>query len=575
MRQAIRFGEFELDESAYELRRGGRPVRLERQPMDVLLLLAARRGELVSRAEIVDRLWGKDAVIDVETGVNTAIRKIRRALNEAPGAPSAIATVPGKGYRFVADVEPVGADETASTVLAVLPFANLSGDPEREYVADGLTEDTIASLSQLDPAHLSIIGRTSAMAYRGTNKSLALIGAELHAGFVLEGSVRLEADALRIRCALSRTRDQVQVWSSSFDRPMASLLDVQRELSTAIADQVRVHLSPERLEAVARRHTENPAAYDLYLRGRRLWHQLTPMTTRMAVEYFLRATEVDAGYALAWSGLAQAYAAAPINGDADPREMWPLARAAADRAIASNPELSEAQRMSGEVDWFFKWDLSAADGAYRRAVGLDPNNASAQTMFGHALSQLGRHAEAQEVMERAGALEPLSPFHVAMASQVAYQARDVRRAAERARRAIVLDPEFWVGHMMRGQAAELDGDLDLALAELATAARQSGGNSKPVSLRGYVLAKAGRREEAQEVLAMLADVSRSRYMPPYAKALVALGLEQDELAFDHLERAYEVGDVHLLFLTVDEKWDRVRSHPRFHAVLRRCGFTDQ
>src|SRR5580765_2476807 len=148
--------------------------------MDVLLLLAARRGELVSRANIVDRLWGKDAVIDVATGVNTAIRKIRRALNDSPGAPSAIATVAGQGYRFVADVEVVGADETASTVLAVLPFANLSGDPEREYVADGLTEDTIASLSQLDPAHLSIIGRTSAMAYRGTNKSLALIGAELH-----------------------------------------------------------------------------------------------------------------------------------------------------------------------------------------------------------------------------------------------------------------------------------------------------------------------------------------------------------------------------------------------------------
>jgi hypothetical protein len=129
--------------------------------------------------------------------------------------------------------------------------------------------------------------------------------------------------------------------------------------------------------------------------------------------------------------------------------------------------------------------------------------------------------------------------------------------------------------MMRGQAAELDGDLDLALDELATAARLSGGNSKPVSLRGYVLAKAGRREEAHEVLAMLADVSRSRYMPPYAQALVALGLEQDELAFDHLERAYEAGDVHLLFLTVDEKWDRVRSHPRFHALLRRCGFMDQ
>jgi TolB-like protein/Tfp pilus assembly protein PilF len=574
MGQTLRFGDFELNESSYELRRRGRPVPLERQPMDLLLLLLARRGRLVSRQEIVDRLWPKDVFVDVEAGVNTAIRKIRRALNDSSDAPTFIETVSGRGYRFVAEVEVVGGHVAAPiATLAVLPFANLSGDPEREYVADGLTDDTIATLGQLDPARLRVIGRTSAMAYKGSRKSLAAIGAELGAKLVLEGSIRIEGPVLRIRCALSRTHDQVQLWSNTYDRPLTSLLDVQRELSVAMADQVSVHLSPERLDAVVRRHSQDAAAYDLYLRGRRFWNQLTPASTRMAIDCFRRATDIDRAYALAWAGLAEAFAAAPINGDADPAQMWPLARAAAEQAVRSNPDLSEAQRVAGQVQWFFAWNFRAANAAFRKAVELDPNNASAQTMYGHALSQLGRHDEGQLAMERACTLEPLSAFHFAMASQVVFQARDFGVAADRARRTIVIDPEFWVGYMMRGQAAEQAGDLDLALDQLAIAARFSGGNSKPVSLRGYVLARAGRLDEAREVQAMLDDVARTRYVPPYAQALVALGLQEDDRALAALERACEARDVHLVFLPVDPKWDRLREHPSFRAVLERCGFT--
>jgi len=280
-----------------------------------------------------------------------------------------------------------------------------------------------------------------------------------------------------------------QLWSQSFDRKLTSLLDMQRELSFAIADQVRLQLSPERFASVSRRHTRDAAAYDFYLRGRRLWNQLTPASTRMAIEYYSRATSIDPTYALAWAGIAEAFASAPINGDADPLLMWPHARAAAEHAVRANPRLSEAQHVSGQVQWFFEWDFRAADGAFRKAVALDPSNAWAHSMFGHALSQLGQHDEARSVMDKACMLEPLSPLHHAMASQVAFQGRDMALAAERAQRAIVMDPEFWVGHMMRGQACEQLGEFDLALDALATAARLSGGNSKPVALRGYLLAR--------------------------------------------------------------------------------------
>jgi len=576
VRETIRFGQFELDVGGYELRRQGRPVRLERRPMDLLILLVSRPRELVSRAEIVERLWGIDVFVDVDTGVNTAIRKIRRALRDSPRRSTFIETVSGKGYRFVADVQLMRTPDARGpvTMLAVLPFINLTGDPEREYLADGFTEDTIASLSQLDPDHLCVIGRMSAMAYKRTRKSVSTIGSELNVQVLVEGSIRSTGSLLQIRCTLNRARDQVQLWSHSYEAEVTMLAAVQRDLTSAIADQVRLRLSPERLELTARRHTRDAAAYDLYLRGRRFWNQLTPATTRIAVDYYTRATEIDPDYALAWAGLAEAFSGAPINGDAEPLVMMPRAREAAEQAVRANAGLSEAQHVSGQVKWFYEWDFRAADAAFRKAVTLDASNAWAHSMFGHALSQLGRHDESRTAMERARMLEPLSPLHYAMSSQVAFQARDMVSAANHARRAIAIDPELWVSYMMRGQVCEQVGETDLALDALITAARLSGGNSKPVALRGYVLARLGHVDAAREVLAVLQDISGNRYVPPYAIALIYAGLEQHDLMFDWLERALTARDVHLIFLPVDPKWDRYRAESRFKSLVERCGFAD-
>jgi len=571
----FRFGDFELDLQAYELRHNGCPVRLERQPMDLLVLLVEQRQKLVTRPDIVARLWGHDVFVDVETGINTAIRKIRLALDESSdhGRPtSLVQTVPGKGYRFVADVVvATGADE-APVMLAVLPFVNLSADVNRDHLADGLTEDTIAAISQISPAYLRVIGRTSAMAYKGTTKSLAAIGSELNVQLLVEGSIRSDGPLLRIRCTLNRVTDHTQLWSASYDRSESTLSGFASEVAAKLAAQIHIRTTPDRVSSIAPRQSPEAAAYDAYLHGRRFWYQLTPASTRKAVEYYTRATEIDPGYALAWAGIAEAFASAAINGDAEPLVMWPRARDAAQRAVEANPSLSETQAVCGQVNWFFEWDWPAAVECHRRAIALDPSNAWSHSMLGHVLSQMGRHDEGEPYLQQACTLEPMAALHYAMASQVAFQGRDFESARRRARRAIVIDPEFWVGYMMLGQACEQLGEIDVALDALATASRLSDGNSKPVGLRGYVLARCGRTGAARDVLSMLEDLSRLRYVPPFAAALVHAGLGEDDRVLESLGRAYVVRDVHLAYLPVDPKWDHLRSHPAFVALLDRCAF---
>jgi TolB-like protein/DNA-binding winged helix-turn-helix (wHTH) protein/Flp pilus assembly protein TadD len=620
---AFRFGEFELHLDAYELRRAGAPVRLERQPMDLLILLVQQRGRLVTRAEIIDRIWGKDVFVDVETGVNTAVRKIRSALRDASDAPRFIETVPAKGYRFIAPVVPLEAappiqptapstvdapatgrlenrptrglitsaiavaltavilaaiwhynrSEVGGRTLAVLPFENLSGDPERDYLADGLAEETIASLGQIDPEHVTVIGRTSVMAYKRTTKSLATIGRELGVDYLVESSIRAEGPRLRVTSKLIRVKDQVPIWVESYDREPASMLGLQRELSTAIARQVQLRLSPDRLDALSRRQTRNAEAYDLYLRGRGYANQRTPATTARAIEYFQRATALDPSYALAWAGLSDAYAASPINGDADPRVAAPRARDAAMKAVGADSRLAEAQFSLAYVKWAFEWDWPGAITGFRRALSLDGGHAFSHQVLGHALSQSRRHAEAASSLKRARELDPFNPMVRAMSSQVAFQARDYAAALEQARQAIVLDDGFWIGHMVAAQVYTASGQWDQAFDALGKAARLSGGNSKALSLKGYLLATTGRKTEARELLTTLESAARDSYVPPYAMALIYAGLGETDAVFTWLDRAVQVRDVHVIFLTVDPKWDTYRGDPRFAALVERCGFT--
>jgi TolB-like protein/DNA-binding winged helix-turn-helix (wHTH) protein/Flp pilus assembly protein TadD len=624
---ALRFGEFTLDIAAYQLRRDGRPVKLGRQPMDLLVLLVERRGTLVTRADIVARLWGPDVFVDVETGVNTAISKVRLALRDSPEAPRFLETVPGKGYRFIAPVEGIAPEPPpaatpavapvpgpdveavlptrrrpaatiamavallaamaagglsiwrtrrpappAAIALAVLPFVNLGNDADRDYLAAGLTDETSASLARIDPGHLTVKGRTQP--YRGTTKTAAQIGQELSVDYLVESSIRAEGPHVRVTVSLLRVHDQAHVWSQSFDRQSSSLLSLQQELSAAIAEQVQLTLSPENLRGVQNRQTSNAAAYDAYLRGRYQEHRRTADGNRQAVALLQQAIALDPGYALAWSELSFVYAASTINGDAPPAAVAGKAREAALRAVAANPELPEAQLVLGYERWLLAWDWPAAEAAVRRAVALDPSNGESRRVLGHLLSQRGKQAEAMAEMQRARELNPLDSVAWGLSAQVAVQARDVPAAISFARRAILLDPQLWIGYIQLGQAYAAAGEPDLALEAFRDSERVANGNSKVTSMRGYVLAKLGRTAAAREIAAALLHPSPARYVPPYAAALVYAGLGDREAMFGALEQAYAARDVHLMYLPVDMKWDPYRADPRFVDLLARCRFNE-
>ena len=440
------------------------------------------------------------------------------------------------------------------------------------YVADGLTEEVITSLGLIDPEHLRVIGRTTMMAYKRTQKTLSQIADELRAAYIVESSMRTEGERLRITSKLIRVRDHTQLWSMSYDSQPKSILEFQQEMSRNIGEQIRLRLSPKRLTALARRQSRNAEAYDLYLRGRYFWNQLSPVTTKRASSFFFQATQLDPQYALAWSGLADSYTGSPINGDAPPLIVGPLAREAAGHAVAADANLAETQTSLGFVKFWIEWDWPAAESAFRKATILDANYSLGHRMLGIVLSHMQRPAEAVKAIGRARQLDPLLAGHHALSSQIAFSGRDFAVAERFARQSITIDPEFWIGYMQLGQALDRLGEHESALEALHHAARLSGGNSKAISLRGYILAELGRAKEAREVLSMLKTLANERYVPPYAEALVYAGLGEYEQALDALERALKVRDVHLAFLPIDAKWDAFREEPRFRSLLKACGF---
>ncbi|MDR3774288.1 MAG: winged helix-turn-helix domain-containing protein [Terracidiphilus sp.] len=566
------FEDFRLDTGKLLFSRAGERIPLTPKVFETLLLLVKRQGQILAKEELMSAIW-PDTMVE-ENNLNQNISALRRILGESPGEWRYIATVSGKGYRFLPEVRILSGRSPAEPErvrIGVLPFENLGASVDHEYLADGLTEETIASLGQVDPKHIRVIGRTSVMAYKRTLKSLADIGKELDANYLIESSLRAECDRFRITAKLIRVHDQLQIWSASIDSEPKSMLAFQQELSKAIAEQVRLTLSPERLRALERRQTQNAEAYLLYLHGRHFWQQLSPPTTRKAIEYFTRATNIDPQYALAWSGLADCYTAGPVNGDADPHGFWPLARQATTHALNAEPDLAEVQTSVGSLRFWLDWEWDAAEAAYRKAIELDPGYPLGHRMLGVVLSHKGSHYEAQAAIRRARELDPLYVMHQSLSAQFAFAARDYPAAIQFARQAVVVDPGFWIAQFQLAQVYTELGEYGPALAALSNAGKL-GVNSKVIALRGYVFARMGRTDDANEVLNTLLSISRGRYVPPYAIALVQAGLGHHDLALQWLERSYSARDVHLIFLTIDPKWDSFRSDESFSRLLERCGF---
>lgn len=566
MPRLLRFGSFELDASAYELRRGSRAVKLERLAMELLLLLIARKGQLVTRDEIVEKLWGKDVFLDAEHGVNTAIRKVRRALGDSPKRPRFVQTTPGKGYRFIAPVQRAEPNEPQRIMLAVLPFLNLSGDPAEEYFSDGLTEETIANLGAMHPARLGVIARTSSMAYKGTHKSARQIGRELHVDFLLESSVRRQGQRVRITAQLIRVEDETHLWAQTYERDGESYLSLQGALGQAIAEQIRIKLTREQKDGLMRRKTTSPDAFDTYLRGRFYWNHRTREMIGKAIEQFEEALAADPHYSLAWAGLGDAYAILPITSDVPSNECFSKALAAAQKAIRSDDRSAEAHSALGTCKFWMEWDWAGAQHELRRAIELNPSYALAHLNYANVLSNSCDHVAADREISLARALDPLSPHVYTISGQLLFQAGRYREAAIHLERALALNPKAWIAHIVLARIDIETAKFEDAIARLQQAFEFSSGNTEPLSLKAYAHAKSGQREQAERIAATLLEIAQHRYVPPYNLALIFAGLGDAASAINWLRRAYEQRDVRMVFLSVDPKWRELNQDARVREL---------
>lgn len=569
----LKIGEFELDPARYTLTRGGRAIKLERLPMELLILLVEQRGRIVTRDEIVERLWGKGTFLDVDNSINTAIRKLRTAFRDTPERSSFIRTVTGKGYSFVASVDaaagsPIAPQSKSRIMLAVLPFENLSADAEQEYFADGLTEETICYLGQMDPKRMGVIARTSSMAYKRTTRSVAQIGSELAVDFVLESSVRRQGADIRITSQLIRVDDQTHLWAERYDRDATHVMGVQNEIGKAIASQVQAKLIPESRQ-VDRAQTLNVDAYDLYLRGRYHWNQLNPAAFSRAIDHFEQAIAQDPGYALAYAGLAETYAILPINSEACSPEIYPKALAAGTKAVQLDPFVAEGHAASGAIQTWMEWDWDAAEISLRKALSINPSYVHALRTYAILLSATARHRESAAVMKKARQVDPFSPLMHGLSGIFMYHARNDDAAIGHLRDALAITTNLWVLHLWIAKSYERQGRIGEAMDEYQKAFDLSGVNTEPISLKAYIQARAGKQAEARQALHFLMESSAHRYVSQYNIAMIFEGLGDDENALAWLEQAYQCRDARMTWMAVESKWDALRKHPQFTDLLRR------
>lgn len=630
--QVIRFEDFELDRGAFELRRGRRVVRMERIPLEVLFLLAERPGLLVGREEILQRIWGKDVFVDADNSINTAIRKIRQALKDNPEEPRFVQTVPGKGYRFagqiVAPPPPVETVEDpppsreqgkftlghargrwavwlgvallaaaiafvvrpylkrgsipshGRAMLVVLPFVNLSGDSQEEYLADGMTEEMITQLGSLDPEHLGVIARTSSMQYKNAKKGASQIAQELGVNYLLEGSVRREGQRVRVTAQLIQASDETHLWASNFDRELKDVLRLQSDVALAIASQIKLSVEKPERERLAGMPTVNPEAHEAYLQGLHASDLRTKEGIMRSIQEFQRAISLDPNYAAAYAALARSYSLATVPGAMSPMESMPKAREAAIRAIALDDSLAEGHTMLGFVKAHYEYDWTAAKREYLRALELNPNDAYAHFFYSNSyLSPPGRHEEAIAEMNKAIALDPFSPPIQSFFGRTYLWARRYDEALAQFKKCAEMFPGFAIDHERIAHLYTYTGRLEDAIAEETRARLLAGEDSKSVIEKEEALRKALKEEGSQGYWKKVLELSRTGENPPeaykgsYGMAIVYARLGDKEKALDALERAFGERVLAMTEIGIEPALDPLRGEARFQSLLQRVGLT--
>jgi TolB-like protein/Tfp pilus assembly protein PilF len=483
-----------------------------------------------------------------------------------------LAAIVAAGYAVFVLTGARPATSNGRIMVAVLPFENLTGDPEQDYLCDALTEEMIAHLGVVSPARLGIIARTSAMHFRGTTKRADEIARELGVQYLVETSLRRIGNRIRITAQLVDARSQSQVWAEQYERETTDLLALQAEVAAAVARRMVSSLGLTRAnpDSKGERQSKHSLAYEHYLRGRYHQGKGSAEELRKAQEYFRKATELDSSYAPAYSGLADTYALLGSYDVMPIGESHPLGRQAALKALELDDSLGEAHRSLATILADHYWEWAEADRHFKRAIELDPNDAATLRFYAFFLAYTGRPVEALPLAERARNLDPVSPSARTTLGAVLYLARHFDDAVREFEEALDLDANFVLAHALMGLAYAGKGRPDRAVAEVQTA-RMLSVRPDIIAFHGYIHAHAGRKREALNDLDDLQRLAGARGPSPYLVALVYTGLEDNDRAFDWLAKAVESRAWEMPTLKASPVFDRLRSDPRYPALLDRVG----
>jgi TolB-like protein/DNA-binding winged helix-turn-helix (wHTH) protein/Tfp pilus assembly protein PilF len=613
------FGPFRIDVMKRRFLRDGEVIRLTPKAFDLLLVLVEESGRTIEKDELLDRVWPGTAV--EENNLNQNITALRKSLGDSRQESQYIATIPGIGYRFVAEVRKVEEDFTqrrkgatedakeaqnavrpsrvfryalliivplilaalayalyrresprpAMSSIMVLPLENISGNSSEEYFADGMTDALIGDLAKIKGLH--VISRTSSMHYKGTKKSLPDIAREINVDAIVEGTVQRSGDRVVVRTQLIHAPTDRHLWVGDYTRDVRDVLDLQSEIARAVAQEVRIQMTADEQARFASRRPVRPKAYDDYLQGRYLyWNKRTEENLNKAIALFQSAIKEDESYAPAYVGLADCYNAlgAVQVASMPPREARQHAEEAATKALQLDGQLGEAYSALGYVK-HFNWDWTAAEQNHKRAIELNPSYANAHNFYASYLMSRGRIEESIAASNRA---RELDPFSLSISAQRGFLFENARRydeAIEQLRNVIGMDPTHYQALWILGHTYAANKQYDEAVAAAEKAVVVSERTPGALGMLGLAYGLAGRKAEATKILNELLELNKTRYVTPAAFVNVYLGLGDKEQAFVWLEKAYQERSNFVAYLKVFPLLDPIRSDRRFDDLIRRVG----
>lgn len=562
------FGPFRLDATGGVLFRDSERLAISPKAIEVLILLVQAQGNPVTKEELLSKVW-PDAIVE-EGSLTSHISLLRKTLGE-----HYIETIPKRGYRFIGSAKPVTESRQQRPQirsLAVLPLSSLGRDEDGDRFADSMTEALITNLAKVRA--LRVVSRTSVLRYKNTQKSMPEIGTELAVDGLVEGSVQLEGNRVRINARLVSAPNDEHLWADFYDRDLRDVLILQNEVARAIAKEIQVTLTPQERARLAGGRAVDPEAYQLYVKGRHLWVKRTEETLDRAIRYFEASIARDPDYAAAYSGLADCYSSLAFSfdiGSQRPADVQPKARAAALKAIALDEGLAEAHNSLAYVMLNYDWDWDGAEAEFMQSLLLNPGYAHAHHWYAHLLLSSGRTPEALAESYRAVELDPLSSIMNLHLGWHYLYSQEYDRALDQLAKTLELDPNYGLAYWYRGLVYEQQGKYDEALQELSHAKDLLKTNLTLDADRARIYAAWGDRSNADRTIAKLSRVSSRRYVNPYQIALIYAGLQQVAEAFDWLGKALHERSDMLVYLKIDPRLNPLRADPRFVDFERRVG----